>query len=147
MAALAAIVITLALHGCGQYTIVGKVIQGDVSDIAFVPADDPRLAIPGLAGAQLSILRDPETLRRALAGSSSSDDFGEFEMPVEGVGAGWMVENWLVRAERTGFAPSAAMVAIPANPKRLHLLVTMRRGAGTTSTETESLVEELERYR
>lgn len=142
-----AIAVAAMLTGCGKYTLVGKVVAGDYTNIEFLSADDPRLAMPGIGGAQVSILRDPETPKRAIAGSTSSDQFGMFEMPVEGIGAGWMIENWLIRAERSGYQTAASIVAIPANPKRMHVLITMRRGSGSSMPESEDLMQDLERFR
>jgi len=136
----------LLLQACGQYTLIGKVVAGDLAGAQFVPADDPRLAQPGVSDARVSILRDPDSLKRAIAGSAQADALGMFELPVEGVGAGWMVEQWLIRAERNGYQASASMVSLPANPRRMHLLITIRRGAGPGTTE-ENLLDELERYR
>ena len=136
------------LQACGQYTIIGKVIEGDLSSAVLVPADDPDVARPGLSAASVSILRDPDTPKRAIAGSATTDELGFFEMPVEGVGAGWMVEEWLVRAERTGYAPAAAHIALPASPRRYYLLITVRRGQGEpVDDEREDLWQEVERYR
>jgi hypothetical protein len=148
LVALGALALAAIPTGCGQYTIIGKVIEGDLSSAAFLPADDPVIAVPGVGGARVSILRDPDTPRRAIAGSTVADNLGLFEMPVDGVGAGWMVEDWLVRAERSGYAPAAARVSLPANPKRFYLLITIRRGeASSLDDEREDLWEEVERYR
>jgi len=148
---LAIIALTLLplLSGCGTYTLMGKVIEGDYTAATFVPADDPRVAYPGVGGAQVSIIRDPDSLSRSIAGSTYADDLGLFEMPIEGVGAGWMVENWLIRAERGGYAPAVATINLPANPKRFSLLITIRRGGGENSLDTskENLWEEVERYK
>ena len=146
--AMCALAFAALLQGCGTYTLMGKVMEGDVSGATFVPADDPRIALPGVGGAQVSILRDPDSLGREIAGSTVADSYGLFELPVEGVGAGWMVEAWLIRAERIGYATAAANISLPANPKRYSLLITIRRG-GTSSldTENENLWEEVERYK
>ena len=138
------------MQACGQYTIIGKVIEGELSSATFVAEDDPTVAMRGVSGASVSILRDPDKPNRAIAGEAQADDLGFFEMPIEGVGAGWMVEEWLVRSERSGFAPSAAHVALPASPRRFYLLITMRRGAATSLDERdtgEDLRREVEKYR
>lgn len=149
LAAIGVFAVCSLLAGCGQYTIAGKVIEGELSSARFVPADDPSVAVPGVGGASVSILRDPDTPKRAIAGSASADSLGLFEMPVEGVGAGWMVEDWLVRAERSGYAAAAARISLPANPRRYCLLITIRRGAGTPAEaeDREDLLREVERYR
>jgi hypothetical protein len=147
-AAVCALAAATLLTGCGQYKLIGKVIEGDLTTATFVPADDPAIAVPGVSGAHVSILRDPDTPKRAIAGSAVADSLGFFEMPIDGVGAGWMVEDWLIRAERSGYAPAAARVALPANPKRFYLLITIRRGEGSSlDNERENLWEEVERYR
>ncbi|MHC4430069.1 MAG: hypothetical protein ACYS0D_15930, partial [Planctomycetota bacterium] len=43
----------LLLAGCSSYVLQGRVVHGDVSDMAFVHADDPRLAQSGLSSVRI----------------------------------------------------------------------------------------------
>lgn len=141
-----AMLCVVGLSGCGGYSIQGRVVEGDFSIMSFVPADDPRLAEPGLANVRVEVYRDPEKPNIQLAGSQVSDGTGHFDLPLSGFGAGWLVEQWRIEARRGGFQDADTMVALPDSGRNLRLLIIMAPGASNASPR-EDLMEEYRRYR
>ena len=135
----------LLLSGCDSYVLQGRVVQGDVSDMAFVNTDDPRLAHPGVSGVRITVERDPDRLSATQVGSGLSDDEGRFAIALDSFGAGYLVEVFGVHASRAGYRNARVNLRLDADDER-QLLVILAPGRSDPD-ETESLLEQYERFR
>lgn len=143
-AALAALALAGALPGCAGYTLRGRVIAGDVSYVAVVEASDPRLAAPGLAGAEVDLVSDPDRARRKRIASGVTDGAGEFSLPVAETGAGFLNYDVALSVRREGYATAQNVFLLPSGSKRV--LVILKAGAPGRSGAEEDLLKEFERY-
>jgi hypothetical protein len=142
-----ALVVPSGSVGCGGYAIEGSVIEGSFSDAQIVAADDPALDGPGVQGAQVRIVRDPNGIRPTTVAEARSSSDGEFLLEIGEFGAGWMEEQWLIRAEKTGFRSVQTLVRLPSNSSERRLLITLEPGADGPTRGAENLMEEFERHR
>jgi hypothetical protein len=141
----------LAGSGC-VYKVEGRVIEGDADFVTVVRSNDPRLAGRGIGGARLSFTRDPFKLNRQEVAQGVSDGDGDFSIPIDAFGAGWLEEQWLVRALRSGFGYSESVVAMPRSGERL--LIMLRPAHPSEHREMErqwrdgrgGLMEEVQRW-
>jgi hypothetical protein len=131
--------------GCGGYVLQGRAVAGTASGVAFVPADDPRLLERGIADVRISVERDPGSLGSEVVATGTSDGEGRFSIPITDFGAGWMVEQWRIRAARSGCQTSQGDLSL-SGTKGLRLLVIMTPGI-PDAMERENLLEQYERYR
>lgn len=134
-----------AMGGCAGYTLKGKVIRGDISYIAVVDANDPRLEGPGLSGATLSLETDPDKLRREFVGDAVSDGAGNFSISVQRPGAGILIYDVGLEVRRKGYEGVRQMFRLP--PKGKRMLITLRAGPDTLEEREESPYEQYERFR
>jgi hypothetical protein len=148
--------LTFGLAGCGGYALTGKVVPGPLSMAAVVTDTDTRLNDRGVKGGRIVLYRDPTSLGRQKVGEFMADGDGGFTIQLSDFGAGWMDEQWLIRAERPGFARAESLVRLPSKPADRRLLVTlapMSPGAGTTGVEItdpwhdDDLMGQYERYK
>jgi hypothetical protein len=137
----------LAAAGCGTYVIKGTVISGSVSDMTFVGYGDQRLREPPLANVRITVQRDPDRGSRHMAGTDLTDIHGRFVVSLDEFGAGWMDEEWLVRATKPGFESASSMLRLNTNTKKLRLLVIMAPGFSPPPREDEDLMEQYEQHR
>jgi hypothetical protein len=145
--ALLACIASLALAGCG-YRLDGKVVDG-FSGVAVVRADDPDARKSGIGGATIELVREPDTMNRAVAARATSDASGRFTLEVNGFGAGWMEEQWLIRVRRSGFETIETDLQLPREPKDRLAVVTMARGKSRPFREPENarrLIDEARSY-
>ena len=145
--AILAFTASLALAGCG-YRLDGKVVDG-FSGVAIGRADDPDARKSGIGGATIELVREPDTMNRAVAARATSDASGRFTLEVNGFGAGWMEEQWLIRVRRSGFETIETDVQLPREPKDRLALVTMARGKSRPFREPENarrLIDEARSY-
>jgi hypothetical protein len=77
-------------------------------------------------------------MNRAVAARATSDSSGRFELEVDGFGAGWMEETWLLRARRNGFETVEQEVDLPSDPKGRVMLLRLPRGRSRPFSEPES---------
>jgi hypothetical protein len=144
---LMAIATGLASSGCSNYTLRGRAVQGDMSGVWIVDDSDPRLADPGLAGVTVSIKRDPQSLGGRVISSTSSDGNGEISIGFEEFGAGWMEEQWEIRAARTGYEPAVSLLALPWKRGDKRILVVLAPGYQPDLPQEENLLEQYERFK
>jgi hypothetical protein len=113
--------------------------------MAFVNADDSRLAQPGVSGVRITVERDPGKLSATQVGRGLSDDQGRFAISLDSFGAGYLVEVFGVHASRSGYRNTQANLSLDAKDNR-QLLVILTPGHSDPH-ETESLLEQYERFR
>ena len=66
------------LSACGDaYVVRGKVVRGEFGFIEFVEADDPRLAQPGVASAEVLIHRDADRPNARVVARGRADSGGQ----------------------------------------------------------------------
>ena len=133
-----------AAGGCQTYVIEGRVVEGPFGDMAFVRPDDPRLDDAALTNVRVTVDRDPDSLGRHQVGTQITDTKGRFEIPVGEFGAGWMDEQWLLRAFKNGYQTVSTTQRLPRGSDR-RLLIIMT--PGQSETAPEDLQEQYERFR
>ncbi len=119
-------VLGLLLGGCGGYSLKGRVVSGDVSYVAVVDKDDPRLDWPAVEGAQVDLIVEPSDLNRERMNPQFSGADGAVRVPVKKVGAGLIKFEVSVSARRSGFRSSHGVFDLPKKSRRL--LVVMAPG-------------------
>jgi len=135
----------LVLTGCG-YTMRGKVVEGEVTYIAIVDANDPRLEGRGVGGVNISLETDPDRLSREQVGRTVSQQDGSFSMDVDAFGAGFLQYDVGITAHRRGFETATNLFRLPSSGKRI--LIMMAPGVGDESwRRPESPFEQYERFR
>jgi len=136
----------IALGGCSDYQLRGRVVAGDASYIAIVDADDPALREgSGVGGATVSIATDPDRLSRKEAGTSVSLPDGSFSTTFTEPGGGLLLYDVGIRVTRAGFVPAELFSELPDRSKRL--LVVLAPGRAPASTLEEDPYEQYQRYR
>ena len=129
----------LVLGGCGSYELKGRVVRGDVSWAGVVDKDDPRLQEAGVAGVQISLVTDPMKINRERVSGSLSDNAGDFALPVDEPGAGFLIYDVGAYASKPGYLDAEGFFRLPSKDKRL--LIVMHPGqsqnrAGTVGRES-----------
>lgn len=143
MACLAAI----ALGGCA-YRLDGKVVDG-FGSATVGRADDADARKGGIGGASVELIRDSGTMNRTVAARAVSGPDGRFTLDVQGFGAGWMEERWMLRVRRSGCENVESEVTLPPSTSGRLLIVTMARGKSTPFRDPEnagSIMDEARRY-
>lgn len=133
--------------GCETYQLRGRVATGDATYITLVDADDPRLQTgDAIAGVVLRLQTDPGKLNRAFVGQGVTNGQGEFEIPVDEVGAGFLEYDVGIDARRPGFESAESFFRLPPSGKRV--LVVLRPGKPTRGTlDDESLLKQYDDFR
>ncbi|MEC9372847.1 MAG: hypothetical protein VYC34_03350 [Planctomycetota bacterium] len=129
--------------GCGGYQLKGKVIEGDVSYIAIVPASDPRFDGPGIGSAELRLENNPDKLNRETIGSAVSLPDGSFSVPVDAPGAGVLLYDVGLFVRCGGYIGAEQFFRLPPSDKRL--LVILQRGVDRRQGREETPTEMYER--
>ncbi|WP_145078445.1 hypothetical protein [Poriferisphaera corsica] len=136
-------VLTFVATGCSQYQLAGRVIEGPNSYIAVVDQNDPRLNAHqyggGVANTQISVTLDPNDMRPIHEGTAYSDLSGNFSLPINAQGAGFLMYEAQVTAIESGHMPTQQEFALPSASKRI--LVVLKSGEGKLSPKT-NLIEE-----
>jgi len=137
----------LPLIGCKSYELRGRVIAGDISYVAVVDADDPRLEEgAGLAGAQLRLETDPGRLSRDVVGETVSRADGAFTMPFNKVGGGVLMYDVGITARREGYTPVEHQFKLPPSSRRL--LIILAPGPDRLGDpDSDDPMRQYERYR
>lgn len=120
---------SLFAAACGGHRVRGRVVEGDFDFITVVSGSDARLASPGIGSTRITFTRDPGRLNAAQVGSGVSDPEGSFDIELDAFGAGWMSEEWLVRAVRSRFGFAEGTVRLPKPHTDEQLLITIRRAS------------------
>ncbi len=131
----------LMLSGCGQYQLSGKVIEGPMSMVMVVDKNDARLHDPnnGLGGAALQATLDPQHLNRIALPDSLSQWNGEFAIPVEAAGAGFLEYDAELIAHLAGYSTAVGEFRLPGRSKRI--LVVLASGRDGHEKKTNVLDE------
>ena len=132
------------LWGCGAYMLEGRAVEGPVSQMTFVDADDDRLEGHGVSNVRITVERDAGRLSAQRVASGVSDSSGRFSIPLDVFGAGWMEEQWGIQATLPGFEAATTVQRLP--PKGRRLLILLAPGFSPDPRE-EDLMEFYERYR
>ena len=132
--------------GCEGYALRGRVVQGEVSYVAVVDRDDPRLEGVGLPGVQLHVQSDPGRLNRKTVARGVSGAAGEIKLPVDLAGAGLLQYDVGVFARRSDYSPASGFFRLPSSRKRVLVVL----GAGDDydlGEEREDLTEQADFFR
>ena len=137
----AAALALVTLTGCAPYAVRGAVVSGDAPSVQWVVPDDPRLATPGLASARVTAWLDPDRLSPEKIGEVTTDGAGRFALPVSAAGAGVLMMEVEVRAQRSPDHGSAtAVLNLPRPGQRL--LITLTPGPDADPRPTGNLLEQ-----
>ncbi len=138
----------IGLTACAPYQLRGRVVEGSRPGVEVVSPSDPRLAREfGVADAELRLTLDPDRLSREVVGRGVSGSDGSFALGVDAPGAGVLIHEVELTAQREGFAPTAGRFELPGKNKRV--LVTVKAGKGRSVDERsflEQTMEEAEPY-
>ncbi len=138
----------LVLTGCESYSLRGHVIRGEISYIEIVDADDERLEQPGLTATRVGVHLDPGRLNRKFLGSTVSNSNGDFSIPVDEFGAGFLEYDISVVAYRDGYFGAEQFFVMPSANRRVLTIPGPGNDANPPSFEgRESLFVEAARYR
>jgi hypothetical protein len=136
------------LAGCA-YTLEGRAVEGhgtiEVGEKSMLDGGGGR----PVAGVSVVLIRDPTKGNRAQVASAVSGKDGTFKLVVSDFGAGWMQEEWLVRASRSGYQNVETITALPAGTGGQLMLVGLARGRSTRFQDPEtsdSLLNEARKY-
>lgn len=108
---------------CSTYQLKGKVVEGEISYIAVVEADDPRLTGPGIHATRIELWNDPTRLNRELIGEVMSDQSGSFSIPVEEIGAGFLMYDVGVKTDRPEYVPAELNFRLPPKEQRILIML------------------------
>ncbi len=146
--ALALGMLGLFLAGCESYSLRGHVIRGEISYIEIVDADDERLEQPGLSATRVGVHLDPGRLNRKFLGSTVSNSNGDFSIPVDEFGAGFLEYDISVVAYRDGYFGAEQFFVMPSANRRVLIILGPGNDPNPPSFEgRESLFDEAARYR
>ena len=138
----------LLMSGCGSgYILQGKAIRGEYSSVTFVHAEDSRLQDPGAANVRVFLIRDPSSLSRELVATASTDDRGNFIIPVNSFGAGWLVEQWLIHTYRPGSQSAESILTLPKQDSNLKILITLGPGVAVMPNLPGELLQQYEKFK
>ena len=134
-------VMSLLLGGCAVYEMQGVVLEGTVSTIRIVDADDPRL-LEGysLPLATVETTMDAERLSRQPLPRDVSDADGTFAVPVDEPGAGYLDYYVRMVVRKVGYDTAVEDFRVPGPNQRV--LVTLARGQDTYVPEAKDVLEE-----
>jgi predicted small secreted protein len=111
------------LAGCSTYQLRGKVVEGPASEIRIVEADDPQLQRPAVSGVRIEATLDPQSLARKTLSPVTTNEAGEFALPIDELGAGMLEYEVQVLARRPGYKHAAEFVQVPGASKRLLIVL------------------------
>lgn len=137
--------VAAALGSCSPYTLRGKVIPGDISYVAMVDREDPRLEESGLEGAQVVLETDPDRLNRETVGEAVTDAEGNFAISVDQVGAGFLLYDMGLRVTRPGYQRATQMFKLPSSEQRA--LVILKPGQDAGGDRPEDPYEQYKKFR
>ena len=145
---LAACTVAMAALGGCAYRLDGKVVDG-FGSATVGRTDDADAHKGGIGGASVELIRDTGTMNRSVAARAVSGSDGRFTLDVQGFGAGWMDERWLLRVRRNGCENVESEMSLPSSTSGRLLIVTMARGRSTPFRDPEnagSIMDEARRY-
>ncbi len=122
--------IALSIGGCGPYVLEGRVVRGDFGAIDIVDDEDPRLLDQGMGGISVEAIRDPQSLGRKTLATATSQGDGSIRLVISDFGAGFLEEDWELRATRQGDEFASTIIRLPYNTSSRRLLVMIRPNGG-----------------
>lgn len=135
----------IVLGGCGPYVLEGRVVRGDFGAIDIVDPDDVRLSDPGLGGVSVEAIKDPMSLGRKTIATATSQGDGSIRLVISDFGAGFLEDDWELRATRQGEEFAASIMRLPYDVSSRRLLVLIRPDAGrkrnSLATEAEKQLQ------
>ena len=142
------VVAGLLMPGCASgYVIQGKAIRGEYSSVTFAHPDDSRLQDSGMADVKVFLFRDPSSLGRELVATASSDDRGNFILPINSFGAGWLVEQWMVHTYLPDTQSAESILTLPKQGTNLKMLITLGRGVAVMPKMSDELWQQYEKFK
>lgn len=138
----------LALCAGCAYTLEGRVLEGPGSAEVVATADGDMGGKP-VAGVRIDLIRDHTNMNRTQVATAVSGKDGRFKLVVDAFGAGWMEEEWLVRAGRSGYQNVENPLRLPGSTGGKLLLVTVARGRSERFKEPETsgtILDEARQY-
>ncbi len=122
--------VMVLLTGCAvePYVIHGRAVRSDFTTASFVDVDDSRLLGEGLSSVDVYLIRNPTRGDREVVARVQTNDVGEFAMPVNAYGAGWMIEEWMIHTYRPGFQSVESIMTLPKPKETRALLLMLGRG-------------------
>lgn len=130
----------MLLGACQPYTLRGRVVQGDISYIAIVSRDDPRLSGTGIAGVQLDVTIDPGRLNRTRLHGTISGANGEVSIAIKKPGAGLLKYEASLLARRQGFLSAESVFDLPKKARRV--LIVLSPGTDPFGAEPNRSIED-----
>ncbi len=130
----------LCLAGCSPYQLQGIVIQGTVPGIEIVDQDDARLDYFGVPEAAISVVLDPQRLQPEPIARGQSNKHGQFALPIEQQGAGFLILDVEVRVSKPAFRSVRQRFDLPARGQRL--IVTLPRGEDRPSPDGGNILQD-----
>lgn len=135
----------VALAGCNTYKLIGQVVSGPRSMVQIVSADDPRLAGPPVANASIEVTIDPNKGNRQVLPVAFADEQGNFEIPVDVLGAGMLEYDMLVIGRLPKKSPAEGLMRMPGKSKRVLVILADGKdhsvGSGDPFNEARDQVE------
>lgn len=136
------------LPACGPHKMYGRVVVGDSSYVTVVDKDDHRLHEDnGVSGVLLKLQLDPGRINRRTMAEETSDEEGEFALPVDEFGAGLLEQECGVLARRRGFKSAEGVFMLPGDGKRILIVLTPGRDAPGAFEEEPTVQEQVERFK
>lgn len=120
--------LVMFLVGCESFAIQGRVVQGPIGSMRFVSNNMAGQNGAAIAGAVITIYRDPDSLAMKVAGTAISDNQGRFVLKLDAFGAGWMLEQWKFVVQQQGFTNVIWRQSLETDNAQQLLLVTMTGG-------------------
>lgn len=136
------LMVALLLPACSGYRLEGTVVQGPQPAVLVVNKNDPRLNMPGVSGAAVSVTIDPRSLSAEMLATEIADYNGRFSVDVPHMGAGVLEYEVEILCRAGGFLPSARSMKLPGSGKRL--LIVMSPGTDTYKPQHDILGETIE---
>ncbi|MBL9141467.1 MAG: hypothetical protein JNK53_06325 [Phycisphaerae bacterium] len=137
----------LLASGCA-YTLEGRALEGHGSIEITDSAGGDNLGQP-VAGVRIDLIRDPYTMNRTQVATAVSGKDGRFKLTVGAFGAGWMEEEWIVRASRSGYSNIEAPLSLPGSTGGRLMVVSIARGRSGKFQDpvtSDSLLDEARKF-
>lgn len=135
----------LLLTGCMQgYELRGRVVEGAAPGVRVVGQGDSGLTAgrsDGVAGARVSGVLDPDSLRPTTLSTVATDEQGWFSLPIDALGAGSLIYEVRLLVRRDGNRFVEQTIRVPGRHRRV--LVTLMPGEDTYRARPGILEETL----